>query len=399
MNATFRLLALAALLAVVCSRTFVQRIERHKAQWPKAVGRGNRANRLLAQGHRNSRLKTGTQPIIDDDDEFYLGNTSIGTPKQVFTVFLDTGSSNLWVIDCACQDQECKGDPVSGYKKHCYNPQGSSTYAANGKLFFVWYGEGYVSGYLGADVVGFGGDLVDLNQTFGIATSVSDAFARQPVDGILGLGWPSISDDKVQPPLFQILNQLDKPLFTVWLDRHVKPSAGVPGGLITYGAVDTQNCDAHIDYVPLTQEAWWQFQWDGFSVGSSNFPGKQQVISDTGTTWLYLLTPHFDALLSETGAQLNFHYSVYTVDCDVKNLPDIVLTVGGKKYNIPSSEYVIDLGIGGNQCVIAAADAGLTSPFDQPAIILGDVFIRTYCNVYDIGQKRIGFAKAHHKEI
>lgn len=35
----------------------------------------------------------------------------------------------------------------------------------------------------------------------------------------------------------------------------------------------------------------------------------------------------------------------------------------------------------------------------NPLWILGDTFIRPFCNVYDIGKKRIGFAKAHHKEI
>ncbi|KAH7694265.1 CRE-ASP-1 protein, partial [Aphelenchoides avenae] len=396
------LLALAALLAAVHSRSFVQRIERHRRTSPKGLKGANRAERLLARGHLNSRLKTGSQPFIDDFDDFYLGNITIGTPNQLFTVVLDTGSSNLWVIDCDCRDLNCKGNPNSGYSKKCFNRHASSSFVDNPWPFSIQYGEGSVSGVLGVDVVDFGGDLVDLSQTFGIATIVSDDFGNQPVDGILGLGWPSISVDSrlgVQPPVFQILKELDKPLFTVWLDRHPKPSVNVLGGLITYGAVDTQNCDARIDYVPLTHEAWWQFQWDGFSVGKQNFPGKQQVISDTGTSWLYLLTPHYDALIKETGAQLNFQYFQYTVDCDAKNLPDIVLTIGGKKYNIPSSEYVIDLNIGGNQCVIAAADAGDTSPFDQPAIILGDVFIRAYCNVFDIGQKRIGFAKAHHKEI
>ncbi|KAH7709862.1 aspartic protease [Aphelenchoides avenae] len=181
--------------------------------------------------------------------------------------------------------------------------------------------------------------------------------------------------------------------------RHPKPSTAVLGGFVTYGAVDTQHCDAEIDFVPLTQTAWWQFQWDGFSVGKSNFPGHQQVISDSGTSWLYLLTPHYNALMSEIGAQYNFFYDFHTVDCDAKNLPDIVLTIGGKKYSISSSEYVLDLDVGGNQCVIGVENGGATSPFDEPSIILGDVFVRTYCNVYDIGQKRIGFAKAHHKEI
>ncbi|KAH7709863.1 CBN-ASP-1 protein [Aphelenchoides avenae] len=374
------------------------RIERHRAQTPKAVGGTNRASRLLAHSHRNSRLKTGSQPFIDDYDDFYLGNITIGTPNQVFTVVLDTGSSNLWVVDCACRQQACKGYP--GYQKKCYNPQASSTYAARHTPFSIQYGHDHVGGYLGADVVNLGGDLVDLNQTFAIANVVPEAFERQPLDGMLGLGWPAISADNVQPPVFQILNQLDKPLFSVWLDRHVEPSSGVPGGLITYGAVDTQNCDTQVDYVPLSREAGWQFQWDGFSVGKRNFPGKQHVISDTGTGWLRLLTPHFIALVFDRGAY-NYVYDVYTTDCDDRNfLPDIVLTIGGKKYNIPATEYLLDLGIGGNQCVFMAADSfSSTSPFDKPAIVLGDVFIRTYCNVYDIGQKRIGFSKAHHTEI
>lgn len=36
-----------------------------------------------------------------------------------------------------------------------------------------------------------------------------------------------------------------------------------------------------------------------------------------------------------------------------------------------------------------------TDPFDYTAgfdVVLGDPFIRTYCNIYDVGQKRIGFA-------
>ncbi|KAH7699482.1 aspartyl protease, partial [Aphelenchoides avenae] len=130
--------AIAALFGVVYSRTFVQRIERHRAQTPKAVGGTNRASRLLAHSHRNSRLKTGSQPFIDDYDDFYLGNITIGTPNQVFTVVLDTGSSNLWVVDCACRQQACKGYP--GYQKKCYNPQASSTYAARHTPFSIQYG-------------------------------------------------------------------------------------------------------------------------------------------------------------------------------------------------------------------------------------------------------------------
>lgn len=77
-------------------------------------------------------------------------------------------------------------------------------------------------------------------------------------------------------------------------------------------------------------------------MGNSNFPGQQPVISDSGTSYLYLLTPHYDAFIREIGAQFNDIYGLYTVACDA-TIPDIVLTIGGKNYNIPSTEYVLDV--------------------------------------------------------
>ncbi|KAH7694815.1 CBN-ASP-1 protein, partial [Aphelenchoides avenae] len=257
------LLVLAAVVAVACSRSIVQRIERHKAPSLKSLGGGQRAGRLPARGHRSSRLDVGSQPLIDYYDDYYIGNVTVGDGTDPFTVVMDTGSSNLWVIDCACRQQACKGYPDSGYKKHCYNPNASAEYVANGKPFSIQYGEGDVSGYLGADFVTFAGRLFDVKPTFGIATTVSDDFGYKPFDGIFGLGWPSISDDQVQPILFEILYELDQPLFSIYLERHVKLSSAAPGGFITYGAVDTEHCDAQINYVPLTQEGWWQFEWDG----------------------------------------------------------------------------------------------------------------------------------------
>ncbi|KIH49026.1 hypothetical protein ANCDUO_20900 [Ancylostoma duodenale] len=33
-----------------------------------------------------------------------------------------------------------------------------------------------------------------------------------------------------------------------------------------------------------------------------------------------------------------------------------------------------------------------------PSWILGDPFIREYCNIYDVGNKQIGFAKSKQKQ-
>lgn len=49
-----------------------------------------------------------------------------------------------------------------------------------------------------------------------------------------------------------------------------------------------------------------------------------------------------DAIVSAAKAERDPDTHFYLVDCDVK-LPDLVLTIGGKKYAIPSKEYVLDV--------------------------------------------------------
>lgn len=57
--------------------------------------------------------------------------------------------------------------------------------------------------------------------------------------------------------------------------RKVKVSEGGNGGLITYGALDTVNCEANIDYVSLSSKSYWQFPIDGsVRLGRRNNLGK-----------------------------------------------------------------------------------------------------------------------------
>jgi Tfp pilus assembly protein PilV len=345
---------------------------------------------------RPQHLKSGSEPFIDYFDDFYLGNVTIGSPGQNFNLVLDTGSSNLWVIDVACTDPACSGYPQSGYTKHQYNSSASSTYVDQGTFFEIEYGSGSCYGNLATDVVSVAGLSVK-QQTFGLAEGIADVFGYQPTDGILGLAWPSIAEDNVTPVMQNLLPQLDKPLFTVWLDRRVKISDGGNGGLITYGATDTKNCDTKWNYVPLTAETYWQFQITGFKVGTSKSTRTQDAISDTGTSWLGAPQDQVNDIVTATNAQYDDVDGVYVVDCNAKNLPDIVFTIGGHQYSIPSTEYVIDLGLGGGNCALTIFEMDFGGI--GPEWILGDSFIRTYCNAYDIGGQRIGFAKAFHTSV
>jgi hypothetical protein len=315
----------------------VRKVANKKSTAMRAERNHKRVSRVLAQ-----KDKQGSQPFIDYYDNFYLGNITLGTPPQPFTVVLDTGSSNLWVIDVSCTDQACLGYPDSGYTKHQFNKNASTTYVNNGTFFQIFYGSGSCQGYLGSDTARFGG-LTDIKQTFGISQSIADVFGYQPMDGILGLGWPGISADNVEPPIQQIIKTLDKPLFTVWLDRHVKFSEDVTGGLITYGALDTTNCASDFSYVPLSAESWWTFAIDGFTVGSAVYQQQMQVISDTGTSYLIAPDEIFNDIATQTNAQQDWFSGEYIIPCDATGLPDLTFTIGGKNYSIPQKECVIDV--------------------------------------------------------
>ncbi|KAI6238525.1 Protein CBR-ASP-1 [Aphelenchoides fujianensis] len=214
---------------------------------------------------RAHRLATGTQTFSDYIDNFYVGNITLGTPPQPFQVQLDTGSSNLWMVDVSCQTDQCNGqdNPFLGgrWQKQKYDSSKSLTYKKNGTFFDIKYGTGEVSGELASDTLIVAG-LTIADQVFGRGTAVEDPFGYFPLDGILGLGWPALAEDQVMPPFQDVIKQLDAPLFTVWLDRHITPSLGQPGGQITYGAIDNTNCDtSNIVYTPITRERYWQFKY------------------------------------------------------------------------------------------------------------------------------------------
>jgi hypothetical protein len=393
--------------------------------------------------------KVASQNVNDYYDLDYVGNITIGTPEQRFQIILDTGSSNLWIPDSSCNkkskcdsactsdkrfcgqncDAYCCGDSSdssssSGYSweddnddnakqqsgtrldstvtcdtKNKFNSSLSSTYVKNGTAFQIYYGIGFADGFLGQDTVRFGAagtdQLVVPNTTFGQATTMSKDMNGQPPDGILGLAFRQISVDGVVPPLINAINQsiLDQPIFTVYLATKGTVTGGKRvGGVFTYGGLDTTNCGAVLDYVPLSSDTYYQFKISGVSVGSKYSNNKAvDVISDTGTSLMLGPKKVVKGLARAVGAKYDKDNQVYLIRCDAKYDP-LTFTINGKQYNVTASVLNMDLDIGNNLCLwgVLAFDLGNHGP----QWILGDPFIRQFCNVYDIGQSRIGFAPA-----
>lgn len=326
--------------------------------------------------------QSGGETVKDYDDVVYVGTIQLGTPAQNFAVILDTGSSNLWVPDQTCSSSACQG-------KNMYNSGASSTYVRNGQYWHIRYGTGSASGILGQDKLCMGdSNLCYATQVFGQAQQIAPFFARQPIDGILGLAWPAISVDHVVPIMQNLLPSLDMPLFSVWLNRVGATQSGATnGGTFTYGGLDTQHCSSTINYVPLTSETWWQFNINGVSAGSFSQSHQWSAISDTGTSLMGGPDSVIDGIGQAVGGTYNGNYGLYMIPCST-TVPNLMITIGSNQYTIPANQYKEPFQ--GSQCYLTMFK--MSSIGFGPNWILGDTWIRSYCNIYHIGQQKIGFA-------
>ncbi|CAJ0939396.1 unnamed protein product, partial [Mesorhabditis belari] len=388
------LLVLTAVVAVALCGTYTHQLMWRESKMLKMMKTGEWA----AYRQHKEQLRVALKPnvydnlpqnVLDYDDLEYLGNITIGTPDQTFVAVLDTGSSNLWVPGTKC-GATCNG-------KHKFDGSKSSTFTDKKTPWTIQYGSGDAKGTLAQDIVKFGStgenQLAVPNTVFGQATQISSDFKNDATDGILGLAFQSLAVDNVVPVLVNAINQglLDQPLFTVWL-QHRGAVEGAAGGVFTYGAVDQTNCGQVIAYQPLSSATYFQFKVDSFKIGTYTKNQKYDVISDTGTSFLGGPTAVVQGMAKALDAKYNNFEGVYYVDC-TKNVGTLDISIGGKVYSIDPVNYIVPDGKG--KCYFAAF------PFDfggfGPAWILGDPFIRQFCNIYDIGNKRMGFAPSLQK--
>jgi hypothetical protein len=197
--------------------------------------------------------------INDYANAQYFGAVSLGNPPQSFQVIFDTGSSNLWVPKVGCT--HC-GNPFFG-KKSKYDHGTSATYEEDGSDFNIMYGSGSVSGYFSVETVGLADDLQITGQRFGEiqdAGGLGMAYALGKFDGILGLGFTSISIDGALTVFENAIaqNVVDQPVFSFYLGDNG------PGEL-TFGGYDTSKFEGELEYVKLLSATYWEIALDGVS--------------------------------------------------------------------------------------------------------------------------------------
>lgn len=159
----------------------------------------------------------------------------------MFKLDMDTGSSDLWIPSMKCDhDGKCS-------RHSRFDPSLSSTVTELKTPWRIAYGDGStVSGHLAVDRLEFSGITIE-NQLTGLADRESSSFLEDVVDGVFGLGFPSLSamvledqkeaEAKVQGPisntvLSSILSHelIPAPVFGVWLGNGDGEGSDANGG-------------------------------------------------------------------------------------------------------------------------------------------------------------------------
>jgi len=321
-----------------------------------------------------------TVPVSNFLNAQYFSEITIGTPPQTFKVVLDTGSSNLWVPSSECGSIAC-------YLHTKYDSSSSSTYKKNGTSFEIRYGSGSLSGFTSQDVMSIG-DLKIKDQVFAEATEEPGlAFAFGRFDGILGLGYDTISVNKIVPPFYSMIDQglLDEPVFAFYLSDTNGESEAI------FGGVNEDHYTGKITEIPLRRKAYWEVDLDAITFGDSTAElDNTGVILDTGTSLIALPSTLAELLNKEMGAKKGYN-GQYSVDCDKRDsLPDLTFTLSGHDFSITPYDYILEVQ---GSCISTFMGMDFPEPVG-PLAILGDAFLRKWYSVYDLGKNTVGLAKA-----
>merc|ERR1712166_485955 len=136
----------------------------------------------------------------------------------------------------------------------------------------------------------------------------------------------------------------------------------------------TAHYTGEISYFPVSRAKYWQISVDSFSVGNLT---KVEAILDTGTSLLVVPPAVMTAFGTKVGATSIAGGKEWTIDCSkIPSLPSLDIMIGGKVFPLEGKDYILQV-----------SREGLS-------LILGDIFLRKYYTVFDLGNTRVGLATA-----
>jgi hypothetical protein len=330
-----------------------------------------------------STVSTG-QPLSGGSGNLlYTGEISVGTPPQLFQMVFDTGSSDVWVPLFGCNPEQCGNHSQ-------FNPSQSNTYfpLTNASNFTIQYGSGSVSGEWARDRIG-----ATENATLGLVTAEGPVVRRMEADGILGLGYPLLSENPDNYSWISSFNQTNPDLpgemsFLFKSNEDFAPSFQA-GQRLTFD--DTYPTWTHSLIPPL---GYWMLTLTEITISrvltdvTDRCDPTCPAIIDTGTSAIVIpeqeyFTFMLQLLHQTTSCQYLWQQGVFSCsdnqECD--NLPDVTFMMTDVQgvvvpYTLSSKDYsLLDKSSG---CIPLFEK----SPQPDGPWILGLAFLRNYYSTF-----------------
>ncbi|KAJ7787523.1 acid protease [Mycena olivaceomarginata] len=337
-----------------------------------------------------------------------------------FTVIVDTGSVDTWVVQRGfnCVDANGTSVPqsVCAFGTDGFDTNASTTFESFPDVRAnLRFGNGAVlNGSVGFDTVTVGGVSVS-HQEFAVPDSIAGLSGNGILSGLLGLAFPSltavhnITDGTralYDPFFFTAVKQkkLKNSIFSVSIDRGTIEGRGNNPvehnvGFLSFGGmppVPVVNTSVTVPIQGYTVVNSTGIPSDGpdamfffyaVDIQSYTFPGSDTVVTasnntilDSGTT--FNLLPDDVAAVFATG----FNPPATLITSPLNDRPIYIVTLGGKRFSIDPRDQIVASGKFDNGTIACASGTqpiSAISPGFDTQFILGDVFLHNVVSTFN----------------
>ncbi|KAJ4799503.1 Eukaryotic aspartyl protease family protein [Rhynchospora pubera] len=334
----------------------------------------------------------------------YVTQVGIGTPAASYVMVVDTGSSLSWIqcrpcaVSCHAQvgtvfnpksstsyhSIPCSANECTSLRSATLNPSACSS--SNVCIYQASYGDSSFSlGYLSKDTLSFGSNFTFPNFTYGCGQDNEGLFGKSA--GLIGLARNKLSLlSQVAPKLGYAFTYC---LPTTKSTGYLSMGSYNPAGF-SYTPLVSSSLDDALHFLKLTYIS---VAGKPIAVPASSY-SRIPTIMDSGTVITRLQSDVYTALSKAFLAAMKGHkkvvaYSILDTCFEGKVASTAVPTValvfdGGATMNLRPESIIISLNSAKLTC-LAFAPATRVS-------IIGNTQQQTFKVVYDVAQKKIGFA-------
>uniref|UniRef100_A0A060TCE1 ARAD1B15884p n=1 Tax=Blastobotrys adeninivorans TaxID=409370 RepID=A0A060TCE1_BLAAD len=357
--------------------------------------------------------------LTNQDNYYYLVNITVGDPPQEFQAHLDTGSSDLWVIDkdnplCAKTDEQYRLalqfiDYTDCNQSGTFDPDASTTLDMTDEDFFVQYADTRAAeGKFAHDDVTVAGATIK-QMKLGVAETTNCTM-------IIGIGLPSneysvlLYNSEPYPNLPARMAQeglINTNAYSLWLN-----DVNENKGSVLFGGVDHAKYDGTLQTLPIVDVAYYPpksslaVMMSGLTVSPQKddsdpvqlFSGNIAVTLDSGAAMSYLPYEVVNEIGTALDAEFDFTTEMYYTRCNYEGYFEFEFN--GFTIKAPFSDFLTpapssDGGYATYSDGTPMCSIGMKqSSYSDGPYSLGDSFLRNAYVVYDLDRMEISLAQA-----